>query len=92
MNDPPNTPLIKSYAWHGDKCFFVSTIERTYETYVGEIRGVETLVWDFEWDARKRGDLIGQSDERNGHEGICRCLIDTGEMRDNDNPKHERYY
>ena len=70
-----NIPIWKSYVWYNDKCFFVSTIERTYDTYEGESRGNETLVWKYDWDKRERGEWLGQGDN---HIDTCTTLIKTG--------------
>ncbi len=46
-----NVRLWKSYVFHEDQCWFVSTIERFFETAVGEMQGlVETVVWEYDWD------------------------------------------
>lgn len=54
--------LIKSYVWHGDDCFFVSTIERDSSAAIKPPvpRFAETLVWEYDWDAVKRGHLVHQ--------------------------------
>lgn len=92
MKDQPNKPIWKSHVWHGGKCFFVSTIERTYDTFAGETRGPETLVWEYDWENRERGGLIHQGGSVADHQAICRCVIAEGVMPDEDNPKHERFF
>ena len=57
-----NKRLIKSYVWHEGKCFFVSTIERD-SSCMYPSRFVEVMVWVFDWDTDKRGELIHQSEE-----------------------------
>ncbi len=81
----------KSYVWHGDKCFFVSTIERTFDTYDGEIRGLETLVWEYDWTAGKRGALVHQAGGIVEHQQICRCLIAEGLFPNEDDPRTLRF-
>ena len=49
----PEKLIWKSYVWHDGKCYFVSTIERTYDTYAGSTRGQETLVWEYDWEKSK---------------------------------------
>ena len=92
MNDEPNKPIWKSYVWHGEKCFFVSTIERTYDTCAGTTRGYETLVWEYNWETRERGNLIHQGGSVADHQTICRCVIAEGEMPDEENPRHARFF
>ena len=59
----PDERVIKSYVWHGERCFFVSTIRRTYDTIEGSMRGLETIVWEYDWDNSKRGEIVGQFSE-----------------------------
>lgn len=88
----PDNRVWKSYVWHKDKCWFVSTIERDYDTYAGLTRGKETIVWDYDWETNERGDLIHQGGGVHDHQIICRCLISEGECPDENNPKHERFF
>lgn len=83
-----NKPVWKSHVFHGDKCFFVSTIERTYDTYAGSTRGLETIVWDYDWDKRERGNLIHQGSGIYDHIAICRCLMAEGICPNEDNKKY----
>jgi len=73
--------LIKSYVWHDDKCFFVSTITRDSSSIMGG-RYAETIAWDFDWDNNKRGDIIGEAsgypDTISSHQNVCKMLFDTG--------------
>ena len=83
----------KSYVWHGDACFFVSTIVRSYSNpFMGEIRGFETIVWRFDWDANERLDLLHQAAGVSDHQRICRCIIAFGEFPDEANPKHSIFF
>lgn len=84
MSDP-NKHVWKSYVWHEDKCFFVSTIKRTYETYDGESRDFETLVREYDYAARELGRIVYQASGLTDHNEICRSVIATGEM-----PKEEQ--
>jgi hypothetical protein len=87
-----NKRIWKSYVWHGDRCYFVSTIERTYETYSGSLRGQETLVWEYDWDKAERGALVHQGNDVCDHARICRCIIAEGIMPDEDNPRTARFF
>jgi hypothetical protein len=87
-----NKRIWKSYVWHGDKCYFVSTIERTFDTCGGSRRGQETLVWDYDWDKSERGDLVHQGRGVCDHERICRCIIAEGIMPDEDDPRTARFF
>ncbi len=76
-----NKPIWKSYVRHDDKCYFVSTIERTYDTYTGRTtRGQETLVWEYDWDKGERGEMLHQAGRIGDHQEICRSLINEGDM------------
>jgi hypothetical protein len=74
-----------------DEWFFVSTIWRIYNTYEGSTTGQETLVWEYNWATAERGELIGQAGSVEHHANICRCLIATGEMLDEDREDHQRF-
>lgn len=73
-----NKSIWKSYVWFENKCFFVSTIERTFDGYQGSMRGQETLTWDYDWEKAERGKLIHQSGNICDHQAVCRCLIAYG--------------
>ncbi len=77
-------PVWKSYVYHNDKCFFVSTIERDYDIpYAGGIvRGYETLVWEYDEETRKRGRIIWQGGSLQDHQHICSLFIRAGEVLD----------
>ena len=90
-NERPNVPVWKSYVWHKDKCFFVSTIERTFDTYEGSTRGLETLVWAYDWEARERGKLLHQAGGICDHKEICHCLIAEGLFPDEDDECTKRF-
>lgn len=53
----PDARLIKTYVWHGDDCYFVSTIDRDSSSPLGG-RFAETIVWAYDWEARQRGALL----------------------------------
>lgn len=80
----PNLPVIQSYVHFRESAWFVSTIERTYDTFQGEVRGLETLVWTWNTKDKVRGDLVHQASGLNDHINICRGLIKDGELPDND--------
>ena len=73
-----NKTIWQSYVWYEDKCFFVSTIERNFDTYEGTMRGMETLVWEYDFETRKRGKIIYQAGGVHDHQSVCRCLIAIG--------------
>ena len=92
MEYEPNKRIWKSYVFHADKCFFVSTIERTYETYAGPSRGQETLVWAYDWDKSERlGGILYQGGHVCDHQAACRCLINWGEIPDEDDERWKRF-
>lgn len=81
----------KSYVWHKDKCWFVSTIERDYDTYEGVSRGQETIVWEYDYEASARGKMIAQGSHICDHQTMCRNLINDGVIPDEDDEKWERF-
>lgn len=87
----PDRPVWQSYVWHKEQAFYVSTIDRRYDTAVGETRGLETLVWTWDEETKTRGEMIGHMGGLEHHHAICRCLIATGEMLDEYNEQHERF-
>lgn len=92
QNDIVQPRIWQSYVWHGEKCFFVSTIQRKYDTYQGETTGPETMVWSYDHEKQQRiGSVIGHMGGVINHQQICRCLIAEGIMLDENDPKHERF-
>lgn len=85
---PDNQRVIKSYVWHGDRCFFVSTIERDSSALADPGRYNETLVWDYDWDGHKTTNLSYQRDCVRGsirqHLAVCQELFDTGRLTEQD--------
>lgn len=83
MKSERNESLLKSYVFHGDKCFFVSTIDRQSSSMMGG-RYAETMAWDFDWASNERGSIIGQDEAPegsiNGHIRVCRRLFETGRL------------
>lgn len=81
-DEQPGRRLLKSYVWHGDDCFFVSTIERDSSAAVSPpLRYAETLVWEFDWGPQLKGAMIGM--EGNGpafkqHMTVCKNLFERG--------------
>jgi hypothetical protein len=49
----PDVRVIKSFVWHGDDCYFVSTIDRDSSSIMGG-RFAETLVWLFDWETNEK--------------------------------------
>lgn len=75
--------IIKTYVWHGEKCFFVSTIERDSSADEGPRRYNETLVWEYDWEKGERGKMIDQLGDHKGsisvHQKAVEMLHETGE-------------
>ena len=78
-----NKTLIQSYVPHGDKWFFVSTINR--ESSAALAYGntyAETMVWEFDFVTKERGRLVWQdgagTDSLSGHFKACKRLYETG--------------
>lgn len=55
-----NVPLISTYVRHGEKWFFVSTIDRDSSATASDRRYSETLVWEWDYAKRKTGALLWQ--------------------------------
>lgn len=90
-DERPNNAVWKSYVWHKGKCFFVSTIERTYDTYGGSTRGYETIAWAYDWKKAERGEMLHQAGGVHDHQQICRCLIAEGLFPDEDDERTKRF-
>ena len=77
-----DTRLIKSYVWHGEECFFVSTITRDSSAMLGPRRFSETIVWKFNWMNNEQGEQVsmhsGSPDTYFTHLQVCQFLHDTG--------------
>lgn len=78
-----DTRIMKSYVWHADKCFFVSTIDRDFSAMISPApRFSETIVWEFDWDKDERTNLIHTDGHISGsitkHLLICQQLHDMG--------------
>lgn len=89
-----NKKVWQSYVYHGKKCFFVSTIERTYDIAAAGsegMRGEETLVWEYDHEIGERGKMIGHMGGVVDHQRICRCLLSEGVMLDEGNEAHKRF-
>jgi hypothetical protein len=87
----PNVAVWKSCVWHKEKCFFVSTIERTFDTAAGSTRGLETLVWEYNFDKQERGALRHQAAGICDHKQICHCLIAEGLFPNEDDERTRRF-
>lgn len=79
--------IIKSYVWHGEKCFYVSTVDRDSSAMLGPTRFAETIVWEFDWKTNERGALIHMDEGCRGgirvHLRVCERIHNTG------NPEEE---
>lgn len=75
--------VIKTYVWHKDQCFFVSTIERDSSAMVSPpIRYNETIVWQYDYNKQERGEIIYMGEDRSGsiktHSRMCGDLFMYG--------------
>jgi hypothetical protein len=84
--------IWNTYVWHEGQCYFVSTIERTYDTFGGTVRGHETIVWEYDWDKLVRGKMIGQAGGVLDHQRICRCLVAEGLIPDENDDRTARFF
>lgn len=83
----PDERRMKSYVWHGDECFFVSTIERDSSALMDSpvSRFHETIVWEYDWKTKERGAIVAQ--EGGGpafeqHYRVCKQLFKTGKVEE----------
>lgn len=77
--------VIKSYVWHKEKCFFISTITKVSSAEeTPEMQYNETIVWEYDWDKRERDKIIHQGDDAAysiaTHINICKQLFETGRI------------
>lgn len=74
--------VIKTYVWHGDKCFFVSTISRDSSAALAFGRYNETIVWEYNWKTTERGQMLHQDEGSLGsirtHQRIVESLFERG--------------
>lgn len=56
----PDELRLKTYVWHGDKCYFVSTIMRDSSAVHFPVRYAETMAWEFDWATNTRGEWVDQ--------------------------------
>lgn len=81
--------IIQSYVWHGEKRFFISTINRETSSVLaaGHIYA-ETMVWEWDEKSPERGPLIWQGEDRKDsfHTHILACLNlhDNGSMAESE--------
>jgi hypothetical protein len=80
--DHPDVDVLKSYVAHGDKHFYVSTIDRASSACEGPARYNETIVWEWNYGTRERGEMLHQSGDSegslHGHFRICQAYHETG--------------
>ena len=77
-----NNKVMQSYVWHDDKCFYVSTVNRESSATHGGGTYAETMVWEYDYDSRSRGDIVGEGEFLTGsiftHLAICKRIHETG--------------
>ena len=83
-----NDRVIKTYVWHKDQCFFVSTIERDSSAFGDTSRFNETIVWECDWATGKRGEILYTHGSGRGsidrHLQICKEFYKNGRVVDAD--------
>ena len=81
--------LAQTYVWHSGEGFYVSTINRRSSAALsyGRIYS-ETMVWEWNRETKKRGDIIGQDehceDSLFAHQRMVQRLFDTGKCEESD--------
>lgn len=77
----PDKRVIKTYVWHEEKCFFVSTITRPSSAGEGFPYN-ETMAWAYDWNTNERGEWIYQDGAPKGsialHQAVVEALHKTG--------------
>lgn len=79
--------VIKTFVYHGEKCFYVSTINRPSSAAAayGHIYA-ETIVWDYDWPKQIRGEIIYQDEAPAGsiskHQWIVECFHQDGKVEE----------
>lgn len=75
--------ICRSFVYHGDECFFVSTINRecsSPESYGGTY--AETMVWTYNDEVGSRSELLymgsSSTDSLHTHFKVCQLLVETG--------------
>lgn len=56
----PDERKLKTYVFHDDKCFFVSTIMRDSSAIGYPSRFAETITWEYDWKTNERGAMVDQ--------------------------------
>ncbi len=76
----PSEPVIGSYVHHkaSGKAWNVSTINRQCSSPHNPVMYYETMVWEWDAEARKRGALVHQAEGWDAHFAICQSLLDSG--------------
>jgi hypothetical protein len=68
--------------WHGEECFFVSTIDRDSSAMLGPRRFSETKVWRFDWNADEKGEELltigGSAGNIHQHIDLCQAIYKGG--------------
>jgi hypothetical protein len=79
MNDKR---ILKTYVWHDDECFFVSTSERDSSASVSPPpRFFETFAWKYDWTNQVRGEQVasaGSGPAWKQHAEVCEQLFRHG--------------
>ena len=85
MSDEYNKNVIKTYVFHKDRCFFVSTINRECSSMAGYGSVYsETLVFDYDWSKKETSGILYQAsgcrDAINVHQHVVEMFHKHGDM------------
>jgi len=83
----PDERKLKSYVWHDDKCFFVSTIMRDSSAMNYPGRFAETMTWEYDWATNERGKIVDQDGDGAALDQHLRVVSDFyryGKRKDDD--------
>lgn len=80
--------LAQTYARHGNKWFYVSTVNRDSSAVEFNSRYAETLVWEYDPTTKFLGKLIGQFEDTENeitrHQDVVVKLHKTGKTQEDD--------
>jgi nitrate reductase beta subunit len=78
---------LKSYVFHGDQCYFVSTIMRDSSAVGYPSRYAETMTWEYDWKTNERGKIVdqdGSGDALTQHMRVVSDFYRCGKRKDED--------
>lgn len=82
--------VIKTYVWHEGSCFFVSTINRDSSSpYACGARYAETIVWAYNWELKKRCELLWTDSAGEGSIRAHQAMVERIHKTGDGEPRHD---